>query len=74
MVIIARIIFLVLGEGPTDDINGSVGAAEQKFSVNFSKEKTKFHLNLHYNHDNSYFFINGKEIYKFKANNKNANF
>ena len=32
--------FLVLREGPTDDINGSVGTAEKKFSVNFGKAKT----------------------------------
>ena len=31
-------------------------------------------MNLHYNSDNSYLFVNGKEIYKFKASNKNVNF
>ena len=36
---------LVLDEGPTNDINGSVGAAEQEFSINFSKAK-KFRLSL----------------------------
>ena len=29
---------------------------------------------MHYNADNSYLFVNGKEIFKFKANNKNFNF
>ena len=29
--------FLVLCEGPTDDINGSVNSAEKKFSIIFSK-------------------------------------
>lgn len=29
--------FLVLEEGPTDDINRSVGSAEKKFSIKFSK-------------------------------------
>ena len=29
--------FLVLQEGPTDDINGSVGSAEKKFSIKFGK-------------------------------------
>ena len=29
---------------------------------------------LGHNHDNSYLFVNGKEIVKFKANNKNFNF
>ena len=66
--------FLVLIGGSTDDINDSVGAAEQKFSINFSKARTKFCLSLHYNHDNSYLFVNRKEIYKFKADDKNVNF
>ena len=65
--------FLVLGEGPTDDINDSIGAAEKKFSINFSKAKTKLCLSLHYNRDNSYLFVNGKRLHKFKAGNKNAN-
>ena len=34
-------IFLVLGEGPTGDINGSVGTREKKFISNFGKAKTK---------------------------------
>ena len=29
---------------------------------------------MHYNADNSYLFVNGKEILKFKADNKNVNF
>ena len=36
--------FLVLGERPTDGINGSIGAAERKFSINFSKGKDKMLL------------------------------
>ena len=40
--------FLVLGEGPTDYFNGSVGAAEKEFSVKFRKAKTTFLLSLHY--------------------------
>ena len=31
-------------------------------------------LELHYNADNSYFFVNEKVIFKFKADNKNVNF
>ena len=31
-------------------------------------------LEFVYNGDNSYLFVNGKKIYKFKANNKNVNF
>ena len=31
-------------------------------------------MSLHYNSDNSYLFVNGNEIYTFKASNKNVNF
>ena len=37
------------------------------YSVNFTKENTKFCLSLHYNGANSYLFVNGIEIIKFKA-------
>ena len=51
----------MLGEGPTDDINGSVGTAEKKFSINFSKAKTKYCLSLYYNVDERYLFLNGEK-------------
>ena len=66
--------FIVLGEGLTYGINGSFGSPEKKLSINFTKANTKFYLSLHYNADKSYLFVNGKEIFKFKADNKNANF
>ena len=37
------------------------------YSINFSVTKKKFCLSLHYNGANSYLFVNGTEIYKFKA-------
>ena len=37
------------------------------YSINFTVTKKKFCLSLHYNGANSYLFINGKEIYEFKA-------
>ena len=37
------------------------------YSINFTVTKKKFCLNLHYNGANSYLFVNGTEIYKFKA-------
>ena len=37
------------------------------YSINFTKSKTGFCLTLLYNGDNSYLFVNGIEIYKFKA-------
>ena len=37
------------------------------YSVNFTLTKKKSCLSLHYNGANSYLFVNGTEIYKFKA-------
>ena len=37
------------------------------YSINFTLTKKKFCLSLHYNRANSYLFVNGTEIYKFKA-------
>ena len=37
------------------------------YSINFTKENTKFYLSLRYNGANSYFFVNGKEFHKFTA-------
>ena len=44
------------------------------FSTNLCKASTNFWLSLHYNGDNSYLFVNGKEIFKFKADDKNLSF
>ena len=37
------------------------------YSINFTVTRKKFCLSLHYNGANSYLFVNGTEIYKFKA-------
>ena len=37
------------------------------YSINFTKNNTKFCLSLHYNRANSYLFVNGTVIIKFKA-------
>ena len=66
--------FLRLSEGPIFGINGSFGLPERKYSISFTKGDTKFCLSLQYNADNSYLFVNGKEIFRFNANNKNVNF
>ena len=39
------------------------------YSINFTVTNKNFCLNLHYNGANSYLFVNGLEIYKFKAKN-----
>ena len=41
--------------------------AEKMYSINFTVSNVQFCLSLHYNGKNSYLFVNGIEIYKFKA-------
>ena len=56
---------LVLGKDFIQGINGTTIYAEKMYSTNFSVDNKKFCLSLHYNGDNSYLFVNGKEIHKF---------
>ena len=37
------------------------------YSINFTVTRKTFCLSLHYNRANSYLFVNGTEVYKFKA-------
>ena len=48
-------------------INDTTLYAEKMYSRNFTQPSTKFVLSLHYNGDNSYLFVNGKQELKFKA-------
>ena len=48
-------------------INDTTLYAEKINSGNFTQPSTKFVLSLHYNGDNSYLFVNGKQELKFKA-------
>ena len=57
---------LVLGRGPTQGLENTL-TAEKMYSINFTASKRRFCLSLHYNGANSYLFVNGTEIYKFKA-------
>ena len=57
---------LVLGKGSTQGLEHTL-TAEKIYSINFTVGKKKFCLSLHYNGANSYLFVNGKEIAKFKA-------
>ena len=57
---------LVLWRGPTQGLESTL-TAEKMHSIKFTVTKTKFCLSLHYNGASSYLFINGTEIYKFKA-------
>ena len=57
---------LVLGTGPTQGLEHTL-TADKMYSINFTVTNKKFCLSLHYNGANSYLFVNGTEIYKFKA-------
>ena len=57
---------LIVGKGPTQGLEHTV-TAEKMYSINSTVTKKKFCLSLHCNGANSYLFVNGTEIYKFKA-------
>ena len=57
----------ILGEVPAQGIDGTTLTAERKYSINFNEHNRKFCLSLYCNGANSYLFVNGVEIYKFKA-------
>ena len=57
---------LVLGKGPTQELENTL-TAEKMHSINLTEKNKKFCLKLHYNGTNSYLFVNGTEIYTFKA-------
>ena len=58
---------LILGKGPTQRLGEHSLTAEKICSVNFTDRREKYCLSLHYNEANSYLFVNGTEIIKFKA-------
>ena len=58
---------LILGKGPTPGLGEHSLTAEKMYSVNLTDHRVKYCLSLHYNGANSYLFVNGTEIIKFKA-------
>ena len=57
----------VMGDLFVQGINDTTLYAEKVYSRNFTQPSTKFELSLHYNGDDSYLFVNGKQELKFKA-------
>ena len=57
----------VMGKNFVQGINDTTLYAEKVYSQNFTQQSKKFVLSLHYNGDNSYLFVNGKEELKFKC-------
>ena len=58
---------LILGKGPTQGLGEHSLTAEKMYSVNFTDNGDKYCLSLYYNGANSYLFVTGTEIIKFKA-------
>ena len=57
----------LMGTGLTQGINDTTIYAEKNFYRNFTDFGKKFMLSLHYNGDDSYLFVNGRQELKFKA-------
>ena len=66
ILIIRKKNILVFGIGPTQGLELTL-TAEKMYSINFTVTNKILCLSLHYNGANSYLFVNGTQIYKFKA-------
>ena len=57
----------IMGDGMVQGINDTTLYAEKHYSQNFTAVNKKFILSLHYNGDDFYLLVNGKQELKFKA-------
>ena len=57
----------LMGTGLTQGIHDTTLYAEKNFYRNFADPGKKFMLSLHYNGDDSYLFVNGRQELKFKC-------
>ena len=57
----------LMGDGLTQGINDTTIYAEKKYFRNFTEPNVKFVLSLHYNSNDSYLFVNGRQELKFKC-------
>ena len=58
---------LIPGESATQGLDRTTLTPEKMYSINLTATKTRFCLSLYYNGENSYLFVNGTEINKFKG-------
>ena len=56
-----------MGKDFVQGINDTTLYADNVYSQNFTHPSKKFVLSLHYNGNNSYLFVNGKQKLKFKC-------
>ena len=57
----------LMGDGLTQGFNDTTIYVEKNYYRNITDPGKKFVLSLHYNGDNSYLFVNGRQELKFKA-------
>ena len=57
---------LILGKGPTQRLQHTL-SVEKLQSINFKGKNKMFYLSMHQNKENSYLFVVGTEIIKFKS-------
>ena len=57
---------LILGEGPTQGLDGTTLTAEAKYPINFTQPRKRFELSLHYNGSSSFLFVNATKIKTLK--------
>ena len=58
---------LFLGKDFVQGLENTTIYTEKLHSINFTENNKKFSLRLHNNGANSYLFVNGTEIHRFKA-------
>ena len=51
----------IMGNGPTQGIHDTTIYAEKKYFRNFTEPNVKFVLSLHYNGNDGYLFVNGRQ-------------
>ena len=57
----------LMGEGLMQGVHDTMLYVEKNYYRNFTDPRKKFVLSLHYNGDDSYSFVNGRQELKFKA-------
>ena len=60
---------LILGVAATEGLDDKTLTAEALYPIKFTQPNKRFVLNLHYNGNNSFLYVNATKIYQFKAKN-----
>ena len=60
---------LILGVAATEGLDDNTLTAEVLYPIKFTQLNKRFVLNLHYNGNNSFLYVNARKIYQFKAKN-----